>query len=399
MTPHTSFSFGRIWRLTGAQWALLAGFPERAFDLLRDPLLADSMLAGSLREKAMDRLCACAALRAGEGREGSVLRLLSLVEVESADRARDWRARLVREPRRPKTDGGVLSALLADMRSSDAGDQDRSAAESSGSGESAGAPPFILPGSRPVSVPSGSGGPGASLRFQMAVDDGGEFLVVAGARITLGHSSSGVADIPLLADIESIHAHFIWAESFHAGPGWKIEPSAKARVSIGGVPVVEARSLRDGDLVELAPQLSFRFRLPEAASASALLEFQGGAEAEGAARVVLLAGGVAGRIRIGALRARHVPVGGLEFDVSLTLGGRWPGQDGDQVPEDGAAAHLEVECEGGVRLASVPAEEGAGVACSIPLPLAGRLEVIANARPSRRLPFGIALQPLERLYP
>jgi len=396
MAIHIPTSLGRLWRLAAAQWALLTGFPERAFSLLRNPLLADSVLAGALREKAMDRLCAFAALRAGEGRDGSVLRILSLVEIESAERARDWRARLIREPRAPQPEGGVLSALLADMRSSESGREDRPSPDPGRSDHPPGAPSFSLPEFH-VSPRSGrtddADGP---LRFQMAVDDGGEFLVVGGARISLGHSSAGVADIPVLADIESIHARFIWAESFHAGPGWRIEPTEKARIKIDGVSVSGAQALQDGDLVELAAHLSFRFRLPEAASASALLEFQAGAEAEGAARVVLLASGVAGRIRIGALRARHIPVGGLEFDVSLALAGPWPGTDSEAAAVDGGGPRLEVACEGGVRLASVPSDAGASLSCSIPLPLEERMEIIANARPSRRLPFGIALHPLER---
>ena len=385
---------------------------ERALEALRDPALEGSPAAGELRGKVVDRLCARAALRAGEGRDASVLRLLSIVESEDEARARDWRERLLK-PAEPR-DEEALSKLLADMR---AAESQRKPKPEPGPGSrftvrvarplgSSASP--VAPGSRGSSAPSarpfaasknGSSlrgeraddtnplaEPGVDpaqglrpLRFQMAVDDGGEFLVVSGERVSVGHSSQGAADIPVLADLESVHATFVFAESFHSGPCWQIEPVAQAGVAVNGTAVEGAQVLCDGDLVDLTPRLSFRFRLPEAASASALLELLGGVEAEGAVRVLLFARGPAGRVRIGAQRSRHLPVAGLEYDVQMTL----------------SEGGLNVTCEGGVRFNTATTESDAAVACTIPLPLSGRVEVIANARPSRRPPFGIALHALD----
>ena len=261
----------------------------------------------------------------------------------------------------------MLGSLLAQMRSESPNAPDSAGADSpTGTDREASGPGRARGRS--------ARGPDAAVRFQMAVDDGGEFLVVTGSRVTLGHSSVGVADVPVLADVESIHAVLTLSESFHGGTSWSVEPAGASSIHIRGEALAGPCTLADGDVVALSDQVSFRFRLPEASSSSALLEWLGGIEADGAARVLLFAPGAAGRLRIGARRARHVPVAGLEYEVTLVL-------------EQDA---LMLSCEGGVRIGFQGEPDTTGV---VPLPLSGRVDVVANARPSRRPPFGITLQP------
>src|SRR5262245_50155769 len=149
-----------------------------------------------------------------------------------------------------------------------------------------------------------------AVRFHLAIDDGGELFVVAGPRVVIGHLRSRSADLPFLADIELEHAILTLADSFHGGPTWWIRRGEE-------VPV----PLADGELVELAANLAFVFHAPDPSSSSAVLDLRAGAECEGARRVLLLAPGAAGRVRIGRAPARHVQIADLVQDVTLELEG------------------------------------------------------------------------------
>jgi len=355
----------RLWRLFEAKRALLDGAPERTLEMLGDPCLALSPSANELRARALEQLVRAATHRAAEGRDSSVARILNLVASEDPARAGEVR-RDLRDSEEPRSKGSrSIEKLLAEMRAD--------------SGKVPAPAPKRAPA--PPPIPRAAGAP---LRFHLAIDDGGEFLVVSGASITIGHARAAEADIPLLADLESVHARLVWSESFHAGPGWHIEPTSSGLVEVSGrVLGAESQRLADGDEVRLAPNLSFRFRLPVVSSSSAVLVLLHGAESEGAVNVLLLLPGASGRVRIGPQVRRHVPVAGLEHEVEMTLeGGR-----------------LEVACEGGVRVDGPGASEGAAPNAWLDLPPRTRYDVTVNARPSQRPPFSIAIGPIEELEP
>jgi len=381
--PRMPYFVRRAWRLLEARRALFEGAPERALDHLRDPVLALSERADALRARAMDVLLRSAAYKAQEGRDASVARILSIAATEDPDRAGEWARRIQpapeREPVADERPSVGLTDLLSRMR----------AREGVEPGSATTRPPVRAkprPRPEPTHEVSDAVRAEAPMRFHLAVDDGGEFLVVAGERVSFGHARARRADVPLLADLESIHAFLAWEESFHAGTSWSLEPSPLlehvspfARIEVDGRELRGRRSLSDRDLVQLSQNLGLRFRLPEAASRSALLELLHGAEAEGAQRVIVLTPGTAGRVRIGPRANRHVPVAGLEHEVVLTL----------------EASALRVACEGGVRLHGADGSplDAAREVC-IPLPLERRVDVTANARPSQTPPFGLALAPL-----
>jgi hypothetical protein len=355
----------RAWCLFEARRALFEGAPERALDHLRDPTLTLSTKADHLRRRAFQVLYRSAARRAQEGRDASVARLLQVVAGEDPDQAREWQQRLSHVPEVPREPppSADLRELLARMRS----------APSPASGARFEPTPLPRPPSGPARLPD-------ARRFQLAIDDGGEFLVVTGNAVTLGHARAGLADVPFLGDLESLHARLVRSESFHGGPRWQVEALSGRRVAVEGRRVEgEPQDLADGDEVRLGRGLAFVFRVPEAGSASVLLELAGGVETEGAQRVLLFAAGVAGRVRIGAHGARHVPIAGLEHEVSMWL-------EGDE---------LRVTCAGGLKVfdefgtPSTASEE-----VRVPCPPPRRIDVAAGARPSQRVPFGFSISPL-----
>jgi len=358
----------RLWRLFEAKRALLDGAPERTLEMLGDPCLALSSDADKLRGRALELLVRSATQRAAEGRDASVARILTVVASEDPARAGEVRRDLKSVEGPQSKNSRSIEKLLAEMRA-----------------ESGVVPPKAVksesrPAEKPPAPPPVPRAAGAPLRFHLAIDDGGEFLVVSGASITIGHARSGEADIPLLADLESVHARLVWSESFHAGPGWHIEPISSGVVEVAGRLLgAESQRLADGDEVRLAPNLSFRFRLPVLSSSTALLNLMHGAESEGAVSVLLLLPGASGRVRIGPQLRRHVPITGLEHEVEMTL-------------EDG---QLAVSCEGGVRVDGPGAPEGAAPSCTLDLPPVARFDVTVNARPSQRPPFSIAIGPIE----
>lgn len=372
MTPHVPYFVRRMWRLIEARRALVEGAPERALGVLRDPTLAVSTQADLLRRRAMEALYRAAAQRASQGREGSVARLLGFVSIEDPARADEWRRHLAGAlPERAPASQGGLRNLLVQMRSDgDTRDSGEPQPASEGPTGAASSP------ARRARVPAGR-----PLRFHLAVDEGGEFLVLAGESISLGHARAALADVPLLADLESIHARLTFGESFHGGPAWRIGPVGRGQVYIDGHEVTGDAELVDGALVRLSPLLSFNFRRPDPASGSALVELARGVETDGAGRILLLAPGMAGRVRIGSRASRHVAVAGLEEDIELRL-----------EPEHGPT-ELVVRCGGGVRM--MGAAQEAATELVLPCPPDRRLDVVLGARPSQRAPFGLSISPVE----
>lgn len=220
--------------------------------------------------------------------------------------------------------------------------------------------------------------------FLLAVDDGGEYFVAPGEGFTIGHLSSTAADLPFLADVEAEHARLAIAASFHSGPRWTLAALADAKILVAGRFLDrEPVPLADGDLVHLAPNLSFRFRAPDPSSASAVLDLLSGADCKGARHVLLFPAGPGGRVRIGPRRDRHVVVADLLRDVSLEIG-------------DSA---LVIRCAGGVRVQGGVSSPGPDPALSLPCPPARSISVSVGARAPERPPFGITVWPARMVAP
>jgi len=221
-----------------------------------------------------------------------------------------------------------------------------------------------------------------SLRFLLAVDDGGEFFAASGRTLVLGHLRAPEADLPFLADVDAAHARFTLRETFHGGLRWSLAAPASSRVLAGGKFVGESPVLlADGDPVQLAPNLAFRFRAPDPASGSAVLDLQSGADCQGARHVLLFAPGAGGRVRIAARVDRLIPVPELTQEVSLEIDG----------------ASLVVRCRGGVRMQGGIAPHAAGgvdPALELPCPPSQPISLDLGARPTGRAPFGLTFSPV-----
>jgi hypothetical protein len=165
----------------------------------------------------------------------------------------------------------------------------------------------------------------ARLRFQLAVDDAGEYLVLEGEELTIGHAKNRAADLPILADLLERHASLRFrAQSFHGGAGWEIAPTpeldaAGRAIRVNGVAVRGARTLKGGDRIEFSPQFAIRFHAPDPASSSSVLELERGFECLGAQRVLLLSPGPGGRVRIGRRSRDHVRVARATPEIELEL--------------------------------------------------------------------------------
>ncbi len=223
--------------------------------------------------------------------------------------------------------------------------------------------------------------PRTTPRFLLAVDDAGEFLVVVGERVTLGHLRARDVDLPFLADVAARHARLELVEDFHAGARWRIAPESGASVHVNGRAVVEPGTLlADGDEVRLAANLAFRFVARERGSSSARLEFGGGQECLGAPRVLLLAPGSGGRARIGAGAARLLSLHDLEHEIELSA------------ERTAGAASVSVRCTAGLAAVSPAASEPE---IRLALPLALSVTRTARARGPKKPPFALIFRPAD----
>jgi hypothetical protein len=218
--------------------------------------------------------------------------------------------------------------------------------------------------------------------FLLAVDDGGEYFVASGSSLVLGHLSSATADLPFLADVEAEHARIAIAESFHSGPCWTLASLANTRILVAGRFLEDQPvELADGDLVHLAPNLSFRFRAPDPSSSAAVLDLLSGADCKGARHVLLFPAGPGGRVRIGSRRDRHIAVPDLLREVALEI----------------AEANLVVRCAGGVRVQGGASSTERDPALSVPCPPIRSISLSLGARAPDRPPFGITVWPVRMM--
>jgi hypothetical protein len=240
-----------------------------------------------------------------------------------------------------------------------------------------GAEPVTAPGAGAHAGGEGEGAVTARSPFLLSIDDAGQYLVVQDTRLVLGHLRGGQADLPFLADVGAAHAVLERSESLTAGFVWSIAPVGREHVDVGGSRIEGSVSLADGDRVRLGENLHFTYRVPDPASETVVLELQEGAECAGARRVLLLAAGAGGRVRIGTAANRHVRIAGLEHEISLVLEGE----------------RLRVRCAGpseGSEPAALP-EEGV----SFPLPPRRRIDLSVGQPQGGRPPFGLAVGPAD----
>ena len=396
MTPQLPSFLRRRLRLSEARRALLGGEPEDALSYLADPCLALSEDADRLRTRVLDVLCREAGREDARGSWDEAHRLLELVELHDPQRAGVWRHRLsVEQDSRtagpssgltPGAESGIITALerlLSEMRDERTRSGVRRADPApSSSDEIRGEP---VEDSWDSERREGSEVE-LDRRFHLAVDDAGELLVAYGNAVTLGHARAEAADLGFLADLDPLHARLYRTESFHAGPGWRIEPIRKQRIAIGGQLVDSGGAmLADGDEVQLSTNFAFRFRRPEAASGSALLELLHGAECEGASSILLFSPGEAGRIHISSSCGRHLRVPRLREEITLWI--------------DGAELVIESKEQlsaGGVDTAiQAPTEQGPG-GLRVPCPSPWRIDFSVGSGAGSRPPFGFSVRPVER---
>lgn len=324
-----------------ARRALLGGAPEDALDRLADPCLALSEDAERLREKVVDVVCREASRAAAEGDPERADALLRRAAREDPERAAHWRRRIDGETdaagERPSVASRAqsrqaLGDLLAEMRRAAEADGGAAAAgdttdtgppPANGAPPRAGAPDAApLTDVAPLTAAARTADGARPTRFHLAVDDAGDFLAIGGDEVVIGHRSAARADLPILGDLDSVHARILRSESFHGGAAWMIQPAQDRAVRVAGRAAPDGgTALFDGARVELSPQVAFDFHLPDPGSCSALIEWRRGIECEGASRVLLFAQGPAGRVRAACARDRHIVLRGTPRSFELELSG------------------------------------------------------------------------------
>jgi len=207
----------------------------------------------------------------------------------------------------------------------------------------------------------------------LSVDGAGQFLLCGADSLSLGHLRSGRADLGFLADVSAVHAHLVRRDSLRDGPGWGLVREGAERVEVQGREVPpEGAALPGGARARLGANLEFRLDYPDPASASAVVELLHGVECRGARRVILLARGAGGRVRIGGSLAHHVRVPGLQFELVLEWDGEVLVTRSDLPPEEFPPA----------------------LAQPIPLPPRGRQSFSLGPPLGSRPPFSLSLEPV-----
>lgn len=364
----------RILLLSRARGALDRDELELALDTCGAPELELDPEARAVREAALDRLVKRATLQHELLDDGALEGSLAVLARHAPERAFQLRRDLAAldaatELHPPASSRAALQALLQELRGN--------VAESTAPVSPADPSPPAAGSDAAHALPAPKE-PACARLFHLAIDDAGEFLVAAGARFVLGHLRSARADLPFLADVEGEHAELRLEASFHGGERWRVVPLVPGRpVRARGLDVpAQGHELAHGDRVELARNLAFRFVASEPSSSSAILELEHGAECHGAVRILLLAGGASGRVRIGPRQRRLIPVADLALEVVLEL-------TGDE---------LSVACAGGLRSGAAVVVPGPSARFAVACPPPARVDLLVGAR--ARPPFMLLFRPL-----
>jgi len=238
-------------------------------------------------------------------------------------------------------------------------------------------PPPAAPASDPDPL-DGLGSPAP--RFLLCVDDAGQYLVVLGSRATVGHAQSGLADLPILGDVGPRHAAFERRTSLRGGSAWRIRPLGRERVRVAGKDVGPSGvQLVDGDRILLGQNVELRFRAPDPASSSVLLDMLHGIDCEGAAHVILFGRDPGGRLRVGGADQRHVRVPNCPHELELV--------------HDDARLFVEARLAARERAERNPGED-ATRRFELDVPPAERADLAIGAAAGGRTPFGLSIVPV-----
>jgi hypothetical protein len=146
-------------------------------------------------------------------------------------------------------------------------------------------------------------------RFVLQVDGAGSFLVLRGERVTLGPVSGEQRfDVPLMAAAHSVPV------AIERSQGDYFLKAASA-VAVNDQPTT-GRLLGEGDRIAISPRCVVKFRLPNAASSTAVLELSSAALPNSDARRVVL---LDRELVIGSGGACHVRASGAAERIVLRL--------------------------------------------------------------------------------
>ena len=143
--------------------------------------------------------------------------------------------------------------------------------------------------------------------FLLRVDEGGEFVVLRGDRISIGNVREAKADLVVLANIAGRHASIHRSMSFHGGMQDRVRAD-DGEVAVSGRQTKD-HVLAGGDRVRLGPTLEFTYQVPSKRSVSASLTLSSGFQVAGTDKVLLMRDrGRDGRLLIGPGDDVHVRV-------------------------------------------------------------------------------------------
>jgi len=213
----------------------------------------------------------------------------------------------------------------------------------------------------------------------LGIDEAGQHLLACGNELVLGHARGRGIDLPFLANLPPRHACFQLRQSFSGGAGWHLVPLSQELVRRNGRPLGPAGALLcDQDQLEFASNLELSFHLPDPSTSSALLVVRRGPECAGADRVLLVAPGLGGRVRLGATAQRHVRVPNLDGECELS----WNG------------AELELHSALGVAVRAAQAFGESSARCVLPFPPRARTDLALGATRGPRPALWLTLEPL-----
>ncbi|MFP4354220.1 MAG: hypothetical protein ACLFUJ_03770 [Phycisphaerae bacterium] len=166
------------------------------------------------------------------------------------------------------------------------------------------------PAATPAQSPASAGAAETLPRqFVLQVDSAGSFVVARGDEVSIGPlSSSARPDVGLMADASLPTIRLTRSEG-----DYLLRAERPVAVNDRGM---TRKVLADGDRIALSPRCVLRFRLPNAASSTAVLDVVSGRLPAAGARTIILADR---EILLGPGKRNHVPAPGLDGQAALVL--------------------------------------------------------------------------------